>query len=54
MSGSEDIVRECEMDNASKDDDRNDDFKEGADTIICTVTVQSSSDWWSRSLTIPG
>ena len=54
MSDSDDVVHECEIDNDLKEDDRCEDHKGSADTIICTVTVQSSSDWWSRSLTIPG
>ena len=54
MSGSDDVAHECEIDNDLKEDDRCEDHKGSADTIICTVTVQSSSDWWSRSLTIPG
>lgn len=54
MSGSDDVVHECEIDNDLKEDGPGEDRKGNADTIICTVTVQSSSDWWSRSLTIPG
>jgi len=53
MFGSNDVVSEYEVDDVSKGD-KGDDQKEDADTIICTVTVQSSSNWWNRSLTIPG
>jgi len=52
MSSSND-VSEYEVDDVSKGN-ASDDQKEDADTIICTVTVQSSSTWWNRSLTIPG
>jgi|APLak6261703504_1056268.scaffolds.fasta_scaffold02023_1 hypothetical protein len=52
MSVSNDFVSEYEVDDVSKDD-TGDDQKDDADTIICTVTVQSSSTWWNRSLTIP-
>jgi hypothetical protein len=53
MSGSNDVIHECEFDNVLKEDDRGDDLKGDADTIICTVTVQSAPTWWNRSLTIP-
>lgn len=53
MSGSDDVVHECEVDNELKEDDFGEDRKGSADTIICTVTVKSSSTWWNRSLTIP-
>lgn len=53
MSGSNDVVSEYEVDDVSQGD-TGDDQKDDADTVICTVTVQSSSNWWNRSLTIPG
>lgn len=60
MSGSEDVVSsygvnavpEHEIDDVLKSDTGND-LKEDADSIICTVTVQSSSTWSHRSVTIP-
>lgn len=54
MSGSDNLVRDSEMDNPLQEDAREDDPEGNADSIICTVTVQSSSNNWSRSLTIPG
>lgn len=54
MPSSDDIVHECEVDNDLKENELGEDRKGSADPIICTVTVQSSSTWWNRSLTIPG
>jgi hypothetical protein len=52
MSGSDDVVAEYEIDDVLKDD-TGEDLKGDADNIICTVTFQSSSTEWHRSLIIP-
>lgn len=53
MPGSDDAVPECEVDNHLKGDS-GDEFNGDADSVICTVIVQSSSTRWHRSVIIPG
>ena len=52
MSRSDNAVPECAIDDVLKGD-TGDDLKGDSDTIICTVTFQSSSTEWHRSLIIP-
>lgn len=52
MPGSDDVVPEYEVDNVLKGD-AGDELNGDADSIICTVIVQSSSTRWHRSVIIP-